>query len=631
MRLGAKHEAIDFEDLMAPAPAPLRAMPGSCLDVVRGVLFERPTPEAAARVGSMRPSHARWVATAAILIHPTHGGRPGGLSALLAALERVAAGLGDAAFSDAAAIERVLRDALAGTLTGGVPDLETVCRYLELRELLTAWRDWLPPDPEGEDGRFLLSLVPADVPDDLRRAAWEERERISVAALQARAISAGEVARRAAARLVCVDVRLRQWERLSTVIDTQVRSIEADLEAGRPVAFPIRVSDTYRVVRPDGSVAGQLRQTVRVEIVTEDMLWLDAARGSGWSLQVESYLSGAAKSSSPARVAAARGARNGAPVGDGQYHSPGGGRRLFVVYAGTSPARHPDDEHHPPHLVELYGCSALIDSSNLSPELRRIRREVVERLGLQAHPTPMMGLTWWPGRTSQALPHLVLRHVGRIVLPYRQLRLTLAYGCAVARLELMSGLRIGESMQSREGGCFSEVDLPGRTVATMRGRPKGWRRDRLWVVDWTTMALLRRIKGWVVDNWYQAAGALPFVEYGEPKKNSDEVQCAPARYLFQMGGRAALTWELNQCLRIATLGLPHATAHDYRYAFGKLLKVRGATGRARARALSHVAGSAMVERYGDWDCQGLEDGDDVVAEHQERLDREVLGTLIDAG
>lgn len=631
VRVSAKHDPVELDELMDGAPEALCALKGSCLDPDRGILFEAPVAKATARVGAMEHGHVRWVATFAILVHPSHGGIGARLPDVLAMLERIAPSIGSGSLSDAALVERIMRDAMDFERGSGGPDVETVARYIELRELISAWMDWQEPDADTDDGAFLRSLLPADLPADLRAAVWVERERISVESLRARALSAAEVARRAGQRLVCVDGRLRQWERLTTVIDTGKTRVEADLDAGKEVAFPVRVSDTFRVIRPDGSVAPRLRQTVRMEIWPEDMLWLRTAEASGWSMQVESYMSADMKARSPARVAAlARGDRR-ASASDGIFHQPGGSRRLFVVYAGTDPAGHPDDEHHPPHMIGLYSVSALVDSPNLSRETGRARRKVLAETGLPNHPTPMMGLTWWPGRLGQALPHLLLQHTGVVMLPYRQIRLLLAYGCAVARLELMSGLRIGETMQARHGSCFANRPLEDRVVATMRGRPKGWQRDRLWVIDKVTMRLLKRIKGWVVENWYADLGTLPFVAYGEPRKNREREQCSPARYLFQLYGRAALSWELNRCLHIATLGLPHAKAHDYRYAFAKLLRIRKASRQARAKALSHEIGSAMVDRYGDWECDGLDHDDGVVVALQDQLTREMLETMIDAG
>lgn len=624
------HEPIELEDLIDGAPEALRTLKGSCLDPDRGLLFEAPEAKAMARVGAMDRGHMRWVATLAILVHPTHGGAAARFPAVLAIIERIAAQLGAGLIADGSTVERAMRAVMAESRQSAGVDPELVGSYLRLRSLVLAWLDWQQPDPETEDGEFLRTLLPADLPADMKAAAWEEKERISVEALKARALNAGEVARRAGQRLLCVDGRLRQWERLTAAIDAEMARIEADLTDGKPVAFPVRVSDTFRVIRPDGSVAPRLRQTVRMEILTEDALWHRTAVGSGWSRQIDTYLSADMKARSPARIAALeRGGQRASPS-DGTFHRPGGDRRLFVVYAGTDPARHPDDEHHPPHMVGVYSVSALIESSNLSPETSRARRALIAATGLPIHPRTMMGLTWWPGRGGQALPHLLLRHTGRVMLPYRQIRLLLAYGCAVARLELMSGLRIGETMQARHGSCFANRPLKDRIVATMRGRPKGWPRDRLWVIDKVTMGLIKRIKGWVIENWYADLGALPFVAYGEPRKNREREQCPPARYLFQLHGRAADSRELNFCLLIATLGLPHAKAHDYRYAFAKLLRIRKASRQARARALSHETGSAMVDRYGDWECDGLDDDDSVVVELQEQLTREMLEEMIDA-
>lgn len=614
-------EPVELEDLMEASPEPLRLLAGTCLDPQRGALFECPRDDWIARVGAMERGGPRWSATLAMLAHPTHGGLQGRVLRMLGMVERLAGLTRGAAMSDREATLPALKAMAEGE--GGLAMLKS---YAELRELIAAWLEWQKPDPDTVEGAFLHALLPLELPEALRRFEWDERERVTVEGLRARAITAGEVARRASARLVCVEARLRQWDRLCRVIDDAIKRINDDLDAGRPVRFPVRVSDTYKVVRPDGSIAPGLRQTVSLDIEPEDRLWLETAKASGWERSVARYLGSAAAAQSPVALRSAeRGGPDAAP-GDGRFYVAGGERRFHAVYAGTAPAAEDSDECHAPFLVGLYAASALVPSAHMSGDQARARNALVDEPGLWGTPTVVRGLTWWTDRT--VLAHLALRHTGRVLLPYRQLRLTLAYGCAVARLELMSGMRLGETMQARHGACFREVPLGGRMVPTMRGRPKGWYRDRLWIVDRHTMALLKRIKGWVIENWHAGIGVLPIVEYGERKKNEERVQCPPARYLFLVGGRAARNEHLNMCLRIVTLGMPHARSHDYRYAFGKLLKLREATRRQRARALSHDERSAMVDQYGDWDCEGLEDNDMVVAEHQDALARELLEDLL---
>jgi len=621
----AHRPPMELEELLDGSPEEMEGLPGTCLDVNQGTLFEMPAPAWVARVGAMPPGHVRWVATLAILAHPTHGGMDARVPLMLGLLERVSPLAGGRPLSDPATAAAVM-GRLAGEGTGDAGVANAKC-YAELRELIGAWIEWQKPDPETEFGEFMIALLPAELPLALRRYGWRERDRVTAATLKARALTAGEVARRASARLVCLEARLRQWDRLCAVADAAIMEIRAELDAGREVRFPYRVSDTYRVVRPDGSVAPGLRQTVDLEILPEDMVWLETVRASGWDRSMEQNLSSEVLATSPSRTA--RRARTSVTVTprNGPRFEPGGDRRFLVRYAGTSPARAADDEHHAPFLVGLYSVSALVQSVHMTKAQVRERYRVVDELGLERAGTGIGGLTWWRERGSIA--HQALRHTGRVYLPYRELRLALAYGCAVGRLELMSGLRIGETMQARHGGCFANVPIGDRVVATMRGRPKGWRRDRLWVIDARTMRLLKRIKGWVIDMFFPDIGVLPIVDYAERRKNDERMQCPPARYLFQVGGRAARNEVLNLCLRIATIGLPHARSHDYRFAFGKLLKIRNATRRQRARALSHEEGSPMVDVYTEWDCEGLDEDDDVVVAHQDALERELLNGILD--
>lgn len=627
---GCYYPPIELDELMQHAPDEMQALAGTCRDPDRGVLFEQPEANLMSRVGAMPLGQARWLATVALLVHPTHGGLSGRIPNILAMIERLSPEVEDGSFADPELMAQVLASIVAQFGEKGGPTLATINSYVGLQEMIAAYIDWQSLDPDDKDHAFVLSLLPAELPKALRKQVWKERERVTVDALKARAISAGEVARRAAQRLVCLHARLQQMDRLTQIADAEIAKIEQAWAAGKDVKFPIGISDTYRVIRPDGTVVPGLRQTVSLEIVTEEMLWLETTHGSDWERKVEQYLSAKARATSPRRADDKVIPGRYAAAKDGMYYEPGGDRRMFVRYAGTTPAASADDEHHPPYLVEVYAQSALVVSRHMSREQVRSRQAYVDEVGLERAPKAMMGLTWWTERVQHNLAHYVLRYTGRVLLPLKQIRLTLAYGSAVARLELMSGLRIGETMQARHGGCFKNATLGERLVATMTGRPKGWTRDRLWIVDGSTMKLLRQIKEWVIENWFADIGVLPIVEYGERNKNQVRLQCPPARYLFQTGGSAAKNEVLNRCLRIATLGMPHARSHDYRFAFGKLLRIRKATKRQRARALSHDEGSPMVPLYGDWDCEGLDEDDIVVALYQDDLEREQLEKMIDA-
>lgn len=618
---------VDLEELLASSPEVFASLPGTCRDPDRGVIFERPDPEWIAQVSAMPDCHARWVATLAILAHPTHGGLSRRVPRLLSLLRAIAAQAGGGLLSDARLMAHVMR-ALIEAAAEGPPTVALIRNYLELRDLVSVYLEWQAPSEEDEDGRFLNDLLPAELPDDLKAVFGAELDRVSVEALRRRALSAGEVTRRARQRVVCLEARLRQWSRLTDVAEEWMERIREAWRQGREPRLPLRISDTYRVVRPDGSLASDLRQTVSLEIVTEKGAWVDIAKASGWPGDVKQYLDAGTLATAPnARAVSSRwgsGERR-----DGRYYEAGSERRLFVRYVDTRPAGNPLDEHHEPYLVSLARVSALSPSVHLSPEKVKARTEMVDRLGLSRVAAAMSGLTSFVRDRDNALVNFALRYVGQIVLPMKEYRLLLAYGSIVARLELFSGMRIGETMQARHGGAFKERDLQGRQVACMRGRPKGFRRDRLWVIDRYSMELIQATKGWVVEMWFADIGVLPIVDYGVPSKNRDEMQCPPARYLLQIMGHAASSHELNLCLRIATLGLPHAYAHDYRYAFAKLMRIRKATRRQRALAMSHAEGSASVERYGDWECEEFDEAGAVVARLQDDLDREVLEMFID--
>lgn len=619
---------MSLDEVLEGIPDELQELPGTCLDPERGILFERPDPALLGRVGAMPSGSLKFVAFLVLLLHPTLGGLRGRVPAILALLERLAGWLGRGRISDPKAMGRFFAENV-DRITDREGALATINSYQGMRELIEVYLEWQNFDAESRRGKFLLSLLPSPLTVEHKRLLWSQREKITLETLKARAVTAGEVARRASERLVCLEARLRQCDRLMRVVQQSIAKIERKLAEGKPIKFPVRVSDTWRVVRPDGTVAPGLRQTVSLEIVQEDALWLETTEASGWDRNIEAYLSAEVRARSPLRTGPSRPVRDYGPPADGRYYEPGQKRRLFVRYVDTTPVRNVSDEHHPPYWVEVYAKSALVVSRHMSPNQLRERQVYVDRVGLDRAPKAMMGLSWWPKRSNHNLAHYVLRYTGRVVLPLESIRLMLAYGTAIARMELMSGTRIGETMQARQGGCFKEVEVKGKRRPTMRGRPKGWSRDRLWIIDPETMKLLRHIKQWVITMWYAELGQLPIVEYGEKNKNLQEVQCPPAKYLFQIGGVAAKNEVLNRCLRVATLGLPHANSHDYRYAFGKLLAIRNATRRQRARAMSHDEDSGMVEQYGDWDCEGLEDGDSIIAELQDELQQKVLDKLID--
>lgn len=629
----AKHPPRELEDIMEEAPMEFQAVPGTCLASGRGILFEKPDLGQTSRVGAMPADRLRWLATLVILVDPQEKGRANRIHKLLRVIEWLREELGPDRAFDGAAVEPLMRSMVARERTGRVDDLVLTNAYVELRELIAVYLEWQTPDPETVAGAFLHSLLPPELPADLRSDAYAERDRVTVARLAARALTAGQVALRAKELLVSLHARLRQWDRLTNRALHAITDVQRRWDAGEEVELPLGVSDTWKVIRPDGTIVKGLRQRVDFEILTEEQALVKAADACGWDQAIEMYMRSDALAKAPKRLKP-KYDRGYAPIKDGKLHVPGGERRLYVHYVGTFPVRNADDEHHPPFLVPLYENSVLVSSHQMRSERIAVREEIVAANHLEIQPPGMPGLTWWVGHKNEALPHLLLARGGVLLLPMAELRLTLAYGTAVARMELLSGMRIGETMQAREGDAFTAQPLgDGRLVPTMRGRPKGWQRDRLWVIDRETMALLRAIKGWVIAIWYADKGALPFVEYGVPSKNGTRVQCPRARYLFQFCGKAAANRELNRCLRIATLGMVHARSHDYRYAFGKLLVLRKGLRRHRAAAMSHDPGSksAMPELYGEWDCDGLGAADDFVAEYQADQLHSQLEGLIDVG
>ncbi len=625
---GPRPPEVDLEELLDDAPDWLARLRGSCRDPDRGVLFERPALAATSLAARVPPGPWRSLATMVALL------REGGsvknrerTRAIIAMIRDLSSGSDPLPPADPRVALAV--EAMAAAEATGGRRVTSGTAWVELCDLVSAWLDWQQVDP-GDRSGFDPEVAPAPVSQAALRRFRADTERVDAATLSRRALMAGDIAGRASHRLLSVDARFRQWDRLANVIEDAMARVLHELDAGGRVPFPVGVSDTYKVVRPDGTVPTGLRQRVRFEIWSEETLWLLAWRSSGY--QVEANMArgfkGLVTATKAARIAAWE---SGAGAIGSPFMRQGGDRRLYAVYVATEPVE-AGEEHHAPFLVAAYAVSALADSAVHSVDMRAARSAFVDASGLPHYARRLTGLTWWAEERVGDLPAYVLRHAGRIIMPHRELRLLLAYGRAAIRLELLSGLRIGETMQVRKGGgCFAPAEVGGRRFFKMRGRPKGWPRDRLWAVDAPTVALLRQIGRWAVQTLYPGTSDLPIVPYAQPGKNSRRLVCPPARYLLQLGGRAAQVWELNLCIRLATLGMVHANSHDYRYAFAKLLKVRGATRMQRARALSHLPGSTVPDRYADWECEGLEPDDLVVAEAHEAMELAALEAMIDAG
>lgn len=623
---------LELDEIIEEAPEPLRSLPGTCLSSARGILFEKPDLGQTSRVGAMPTDRLRWLATFAILVDPVERNKLRRIDRLLTLVDWMREELGPARAFEGAAVETLMRATLDPMHPKWADGLDKANSYLELRDLVAVYIEWQRPDPASELGAFTKELLLPDLSPDIRRLIGDGRYQLSARQLAARALTAGQVARRARQLLVSLHARFRQWDRLTERVESAIKEIGEKLDAGEAVDLPMGVSDDWKVMRPDGTIVTGLKQRVRLEIVSEEQALIEAAGACGWDPSIGIYMHADALAQAPGRLQR-KTKREWAPIKTGPLHVPGWERRLFVRYVETCPTQNSDDEHHPPFLVPLYENSVLVSSMQMRADRLDVREAIVAENFLEPQPQAMQGLTWWTGRKNEKLPHLLLSRGGILLLPMSELRLALAYGIAVARMELLSGMRIGEIMQARLGAAIVEEPLSdGRIVITMRGRPKGWHRDRKWVIDRHTGALLRRIRKWVMQAWYADLDTLPFVAYGVPKKNETKVQCPRAQYLFQFAGYAATNREMNRCLRIATLGIVHARSHDYRYAFGKLLALRGGLRRHRAAAMSHdPRTSHMPERYGDWDCEGLDAADEFVADFQAAQLHEHLEDLIDVG
>lgn len=449
-RTQVAHPPRELDDVMEDAPGEFQTVPGTCLDEDRGILFEKPPLPLTSRVGGAPPDRLRWLATLAILVHPLERNQET-IGLLVGVTECLRSELGPDRAWDQETVAGLMRALLSREVTGRVDDIEMVRSYRKLRDLVLVYFEWQKPDPDTVEGAFILSLLPPALPPGIIDGEYEERDRLTVDRLKARALSAGQVARRAKALQVSLHARFRQWDRLTNVATEAMDGVLAELDAGRSVQLPLGVSDTWKVIRPDGTIAPCLKQRVEMEIVSEDGLLLEMAEATGWSQKIQEYMDVAMKALRTVGGLDPNGKR--VPV-NGKLHVPGGGRRLFARYVGTFPAGDPDDEHYPPFLVPLYEDSVLVPSHHMDPARIDTRDAVVAKHYLEPAPPGMPGLTWWVDSRNRGLPHLALRHLGKPLMPMRELRLALAYGTAVARLELMTGQRLGETMQARRGGGF---------------------------------------------------------------------------------------------------------------------------------------------------------------------------------
>jgi hypothetical protein len=93
-----------------------------------------------------------------------------------------------------------------------------------------------------------------------------------------RAGTAAPISRQRELFLNIAELRFRQTDRLVNKVVTDLREIEGRIAAGAPVAFPVTVSDTYNVVRPNAEGVGNGTQTISVRIETAASIWEQVLR-----------------------------------------------------------------------------------------------------------------------------------------------------------------------------------------------------------------------------------------------------------------------------------------------------------------------------------------------------------------
>lgn len=463
--------------------------------------------------------------------------------------------------------------------------------YKWMRTMLRGWCDELPPHRRSTFERLIppaLTPILADAADEIDREMRQGRS-------ERRETTAAPISRQRELFLNIAELRFRQTDRLVDKIVTDLREIERMLAAGAPVAFPITVSDTYFVVRPDAEGAGNGTQTIGVRIETAAEIWEQVLRADMAAGMVPSRSTGWAWVSAVRKQRLVPRADGEEPYVDGPSWSPELERELKAVYVATRPTK-VGGEVVEPFWTPLFRGRLFDPDKGMTTAERDDRKALVKAIGFDPVKAPCPGLLSDTSDAGKAMSRAYRRSVSKttFVFPAEDFRYALAIGRGVMRPELMRGMRIGESSQARsDPGAFSFRKFDGKIYIYVSVVPKmGRGRPRRMVLDPITVMALERIRVIGVERWFREEGHLATRAYQFKGKKLD-----PAQYLFANASRTLIYAEMNLCLRVLTVGVISSASHSYKFGFAAMLKRGRAPGGILNRGLNHVGGSGHSDAY----------------------------------
>lgn len=409
-----------------------------------------------------------------------------------------------------------------------------------------------------------------------------------------RAETAGPISRRRERFLNIAELRFRQTDRLVDKIVADLRRVEAAFRAGRRIALPITVNDTFHVVRPEAGGMGDGSQTISVRIETAAELWFQCAQADiAQGTRPGSSAAWAWLDSARRQILHPRAEDEPAHI-DGDSWEPGMETELKVVYVATRPAR-PGGERVEPFWTVLYRSRLFDADKHITPAERAERKALVAAIGFDPMKAPCPGLFADTSRRGQALTRAYRRLVSRerFVMPAEDLRYSLGIGRAVMRPELMRGMRIGESSQSRsDEGAFDFRKFDGKIYYYLSVVPKMHGRPRRMVLDEVTVTAFERVRVIAVERWFRDEGDMPVRDYQWKEK-----KLPPARYLLANETRTLIYAEMNLSLRILTVGVISSASHSYKYGFAAMMKRGEAPDPILRRSLNHKTDSQVSDPY----------------------------------
>lgn len=463
--------------------------------------------------------------------------------------------------------------------------------YKWMRTMLRGWCDELPPHRRSTFERLIppaLTPILAEAAELIDRETREGRS-------ERRKTTAAPISHQRELFLNVAELRFRQADRLIDKIVIDLREIERALAAGTPVAFPVTVSDTYFVVRPDAEGAGNGTQSISVRIETAAEIWEQVLRADMAAGMVPSRSTGWVWLSAAGKQRLVPRGEDEAPYVDGRSWYPELQRELKVVYVATRPTS-VGGEVVEPFWTTLFRGRLFDPDKDMTTAERDERKALVKAIGFDPVKAPCPGLLSDTSDTGKAMSRAYRRSVSKttFVFPAEDFRYALAIGRGVMRPELMRGMRIGESSQARsDPGAFSFRKFDGKIFFYVSVVPKmGRGRPRRMVLDPITVMALERIRVIGVDRWFREEGQLATRPYHFKGKKLD-----PARYLFANASRTLIYAEMNLCLRVLTVGVISSASHSYKFGFAAMLKRGKAPGGILNRGLNHVGGSDHSDAY----------------------------------